>query len=148
LTEVLKKQDDLNKHWFGGSFPDAWLAKNELQRHAWKNNFFGTFIESDLNTLFGISFSADLMFKLRGMLAHFYGGIWNAQPFGKGPNTSPTTVNRYIEYLEGAFMIRRLPASFINAKKRLIQSPKIYLVSVRKLVVFMEKFSFEACYKK
>ena len=127
LTEVYKKPSDTNKHWFRGGFPDAWLVKNDLQWHAWMDNFFRTFIERDLNTLFGVSFYPDLMFKLWGMLAHFHGGIWNAQSFAKGLNISPTTVNKYIEYLEGAFMLRRLPAYFINAKKRLVKSPKIYV---------------------
>lgn len=127
LLEIYKKETQLNKHWFRGGFPDAWLSKNDLQWHAWMDNFFRTFIERDLNTLFGVSFSPDLMFKLWGMLAHFHGSVWNAQSFGKGLNISPTTVNRYVEYLEGAFMLRRLPAYFVNAKKRLIKSPKIYV---------------------
>lgn len=127
LTEIYKKQSDLNKHWFRGGFPDAWLAKNDVQWHAWINNFFRTFIERDLNTLFGVTFSTDLMFKLWRMLAHFHGGIWNAQSFAKGLDISPTTVNKYIDYLEGAFMLRKLPAYFTNAKKRLVKSPKIYV---------------------
>lgn len=127
LTEIYKKQPDLNRHWFRGGFPDAWLAKSDQQWHNWMDNFFRTFIERDLNTLFGVNFSPDLMFKLWRMLAHFHGGIWNAQSFAKGLDVSPTTVNKYVEYLEGAFMLRRLPAYFTNAKKRLIKSPKIYV---------------------
>lgn len=127
LLEIYKKLPDLNRHWFRGGFPDAWLARNETQWHAWMNNFFRTFIERDLNTLFGVNFSPDLMFKLWRMLAHFHGGVWNAQSFAKGLDVSPTTVNKYIDYLEGAFMLRRLPAYFVNAKKRLIKSPKIYI---------------------
>lgn len=127
LLEIYRKQSDLNRHWFRGGFPDAWRAKTEAQWYAWMDNFFRTFIERDLNTLFGVNFSPDLMFKLWRMLAHFHGGIWNAQSFSKGLDVSPTTVNRYIEYLEGAFMLRRLPAYFVNARKRLIKSPKVYI---------------------
>lgn len=51
------------------------------------------------------------------MLAHLNGQKWNAQHFAKGLDVSPTTINRYIDYLEGAYMIRKLPPYFGNVKK-------------------------------
>ena len=127
LLEVYKKQSDINKHWFRGGFPDAWLSKNDAEAMAWMNQFFRTFIERDLNTLFGVTFSAELMFKLWKMLGHFHGSIWNAQNFAKGLDVSSVTVNRYLDYLEGAFMLRKLPAYFSSAKQRIVKSPKIYI---------------------
>jgi predicted AAA+ superfamily ATPase len=127
ILEVYKKESDINKHWFRGGFPDSWLAKSDQLSMDWMNNFFKTFIERDLNTLFGVSFSTELMFKLWKMLAHFNGSVWNAQSFAKGLDVSSVTVNRYIDYLEGAFMLRRLPAYFTSAKKRIVKSPKIYV---------------------
>lgn len=127
LTEIYKKQPDLNKHWFRGGFPDAWLSKNNGNWFIWMDNFFRTFIERDLNTLFGVSFNSALMYKLWRMLAHHHGQVWNAAAFGKGLDVSPTTINKYIDYLEGAFMLRRLEPYFNNAKKRLVKSPKIYV---------------------
>lgn len=127
LLEVYKKQSDINKHWFRGGFPDAWLSKNDVEAMAWMNQFFRTFVERDLNTLFGVTFSAELMFKLWKMLGHFHGSIWNAQNFAKGLDVSSVTVNRYLDYLEGAFMLRKLPAYFSSAKQRIVKSPKIYI---------------------
>ena len=127
ITEVYQNKDDINKLWFRGGFPDAWLCETNEDWFRWMDNFFRTFIERDLNTLFGVSFSASLMYKLWRMLAHNHGQMLNAQSLAKGLDVSPTTVNRYIDFLEGAFMIRRLPAYFTNAKKRLIKSPKIYI---------------------
>lgn len=127
LLEVYKKQSDINKHWFRGGFPDAWLSKNDAEAMAWMNQFFRTFIERDLNTLFGVTFSTELMFKLWKMLGHFHGSIWNAQNFAKGLDVSSVTVNRYLDYLEGAFMLRKLPAYFSSAKQRIVKSPKIYI---------------------
>lgn len=127
LLEIYKKPTDINKHWFRGGFPDAWLSKSDKICNDWTNQFFRTFIERDLNTLFGVTFSTELMFKLWKMLGHFNGSIWNAQSFAKGLDVSGVTVNRYIDYLEGAFMLRKLPAYFTSTKKRLIKSPKIYI---------------------
>jgi len=127
LTEIYKKPTDLLKHWFRGGFPDAWLSKKENDWFKWIDNFFKTFIDRDLNNLFGVTFSPELMQKLWRMLAHFNGGVWNASSFSKNLDVSPHTVNRYIDYMEGAFMLRKLPAYFTNAKKRLVKSPKIYM---------------------
>lgn len=127
LIEIYKKNSDINKHWFRGGFPDAWLAKNEKQWFNWMDSFFRTFVERDLNTLFGTYFSTELSFKLWRMLGHFQGCIWNAQSFAKGLNVSAPTVNHYLEHLEGAFIVRKLPAYFHNAKKRLVKSPKVYI---------------------
>mgnify|MGYP000051507050 CR=1 FL=1 len=127
LTEVFHKKNALSAHWFRGGFPDAWLSKNDNQWFSWMDNFFRTFVERDLNTLFGINFSPSLMFKLWRMLAHHHGQPWNAHSFAKGLDISPTTVNKYVDFLEGAFMIRKLPAYFTNAKKRIVKSHKIYI---------------------
>ena len=127
IIELYKNKEDLNKLWFRGGFPDAWLCETDEDWFRWMDNFFRTFIERDLNTLFGVSFSASLMYKLWRMLAHNHGQMLNSQSLAKGLDVSPTTVNRYIDFLEGAFMVRKLPAYFTNAKKRLIKSPKIYI---------------------
>jgi predicted AAA+ superfamily ATPase len=36
------------------------------------------------------------------------------------------TVNSYLDYLDGAFLVRRLPPFHGNSKKRLVKAPKVY----------------------
>ena len=127
LTEIPIKTTTLQKHWFRGGFPDSYLAKSDDKQQQWMDNFVRTFIERDLNQLFGVTFSTNLMLRLWRMLAHYHGGIWNAQNFAKGLDVSPDTVNRYLDYLCGAFMVRKLPAFHYNSRKRLVKSPKVYL---------------------
>lgn len=127
LLELSDKKNIQQKHWFRGGFPDAWLAKNDDYHFQWIDGFVRTFIERDLNTLFGTTFSPQTMFRLWRMLAHYHGGIWNAQSFAKGLDISPTTVNRYVDFLEGAFMLRKLQPYYVNSKKRLVKAPKVYL---------------------
>ena len=40
---------------------------------------------------------------------------------------SAPTVTRYLDFLEGGYLIRRLQPWFVNAKKRLVKSPKTYI---------------------
>jgi hypothetical protein len=60
------------------------------------------------------------------MLAAVHGNTWNASQIGKSLGISYHTVNSFLEYLEQAYLIRRLIPYYRNIKKRLIKSPKIY----------------------
>ena len=59
------------------------------------------------------------------MLAGVHGQEWNASAIGKSLALSYHTVNGYLDYLEGAFLIRRLPAYHANIRKRLVKRPKV-----------------------
>ena len=61
------------------------------------------------------------------MLAHNHGQILNSSKLGASLGVSHATIARYINVLEGAFMIRVLRPLEINLKKRLVKSPKIYI---------------------
>ncbi len=60
------------------------------------------------------------------MLATVHGQEWNASQIGKSLGLSYHTVNDYLDYLEGAFLVRRLPAYHANIRKRLVKRPKVY----------------------
>ena len=64
--------------------------------------------------------------RLFRMLAAVHGQTWNASQMGKSLGLSYHTVNTYVDYLEQAYLLRRLPAYATNIKKRLVKSPKIY----------------------
>lgn len=127
ITEIPRGAEAIEKHWFRGGFPDSFLAGSNAFQQSWMDSFVRTFIERDLNQLFGVSFSTDIMMRLWRMLAHHHGGLWNANSFSKGLDVSPVTINRYLDYLCGAFMVRKLPAYHYNTKKILVKSPKVYI---------------------
>ncbi len=117
----------MNRHWFRGGFPNALMAKTDRDYVNWMNGFIKSYIERDLNFLFDITFSVSMMRNFWSMLAHANGGIWNAEMFARSLGVSAPTVLRYLEFLEGAFLVHRLPAFFTNAKKRLVKAPKVYI---------------------
>jgi uncharacterized protein len=117
----------LNKHWLRGGFPKALTLKSNELAMGWLDAFITTYIERDLPFLFDIKFSPIVMRKLWGMLAHLHGGILNAEKLGASLDITGTTVKRYLDYLEAAFLIRRLPPYYTNIGKRLVKSPKIYI---------------------
>ncbi len=117
---------DLAFHWFRGGFPEAFLAPDEEFYKTWMRNFIQTYLERDL-PLLGLSANPELMRRLWTMLAHFHGGIWNASNFSRSLGITVPTVNRYLEFLDAAFMVNRLQPFYLNLKKRLVKSPRVYI---------------------
>jgi predicted AAA+ superfamily ATPase len=74
----------------------------------------------------GLPAKPQLTQRLLRMLAAVHGQSWNASRIGQSLGLSYKTVNSYMDYLEGAFLIRRLPAYHANIRKRLVKSPKVY----------------------
>jgi len=61
------------------------------------------------------------------MLAHLNSSILNMSTLASSKGISIPTVNKYLDILEGTFIIRRLKPFITNTKKRLVKSPKIYI---------------------
>lgn len=126
LTE-LPKSIEYRTHWFRGGFPEALLAKDNEDSKGWIDDFIRSYVERDLALLFGVSLSPVTLRNFWSMLAHSNGGLLNAEVFARSLGVSATTVMKYLDFLEGGYMVRRLQPWFVNAKKRLIKSPKTYI---------------------
>lgn len=61
------------------------------------------------------------------MIASMQAQILNYSSLGRSMALSYKTIQKYLNILEGAFMIRRVQPWFSNTKKRLVRSPKIYI---------------------
>lgn len=122
----LDTRRDLKKHWFFGGFPNSHLAKDGESSRKWIRNFIQSYTERDLSLL-GMPASPVDIRRLITMLANYQGGIWNASNFGRSMGLTYATVNRYIDFLDEAFLFTRLQPFSFNLKKRLVKSPKIYL---------------------
>ena len=60
------------------------------------------------------------------MLAHYHGQVWNAAEPARSLGVSESTIRRYLDLLEGVFMVRQLQPWHENLKKRQVKSPKVY----------------------
>lgn len=127
LTEALKAKVKLTTHWLRGGFPSALNPKQNDVAERWKEHFIKSFAERDLSALFGIALSSSVIKNFWEMLAGTQGSIWNAANFARSLGISAPTTNRYLDLLEGSYMVRKLPAWYVNATKRLVKAPKIYI---------------------
>lgn len=127
LIEAKKNNISQQQHWYRGGFPLALTAGSDKISTRWIENFIRTYIERDLSQLFNVNLQEKLIRNFWFMLAANHGGIWNAEVYARSLGVSAPTIKRYLDFLEGAFLIRQLPAWYVNANKRLVKSPKIYL---------------------
>lgn len=114
------------RHWMRGGFPSALLAKNDASSFRWRRSFLQTYIEKDL-PLLGLQTNLTWLRDFITMLASAQGQLWNAQSFAKALGVTAPTIKNYLHYLENAFLVYVLRPYFINVKKRLVKSPKVYL---------------------
>jgi uncharacterized protein len=61
------------------------------------------------------------------MLCHCHGQLLNYSELARAFGVSDMTVRRYIDILEGTFMVRLLQPWHVNISKRLVKRPKLYL---------------------
>lgn len=123
----LPEKITMKQLWIRGGFPQHLILNNNDNRDEWMNAFITTYIERDMSSIFDVKFSNITMRKLWTMLAHIQSGILNAENLGKSLDITGTTLKRYLDYLEGAFIITKLQPFYINIGKRLVKSPKIYI---------------------
>ncbi len=127
LTEALKSKFKQTQHWLRGGFPGSLQAKSNAAAERWKEGFIRSYAERDLSALFGVSLSSSIIKNFWEMLAGTQSGIWNAANYARSLGVSGPTVNKYLDLLEGAFIVRKLPAWYVNATKRLVKAPKVYI---------------------
>ena len=112
--------------WVRGGYPLAYLAGSDADSLAWRQSFVRTFFERDLRAL-GIDLPPPALIRFFMMVAHYHGQLWNTSELASALQISRATVDRYLDVLSGAFMVRRLPPWFENLKKRQVKSPKVYV---------------------
>lgn len=113
------------RHWLRGGFPLSFLADSDVDSFVWRKNFVQTFLERDLPQL-GIQIPAYTLLRFWTMLAHYHGQIWNASELARSLGVSQPVARRYLDVLDGVFMVRQLQPWHANLKKRQVKSPKIY----------------------
>jgi len=116
----------LRKHWLVGGFPDAMLAPDMALSWRWLESFAKTFIERDLREL-GHEISPPFLKRMLSMLGHLHGQLLNVSSLSRSLAISQPTVRKYLDLLEGGFVINRLQPFHKNIGKRLVKSPKIYI---------------------
>ncbi len=110
--------------WRMGGYPDGGILRAD-RFPEWQAYYLELMAQRDLPN-WGLPARPKVTERLFRMLAALHGQLWNASQLGRSLGLNYHTVNRYADFLDQAFLIRRLPAFATNIRKRLVRSPKIY----------------------
>ena len=120
----LPTQAARSRLWLCGGYPDGGvLAPRRFPQ--WQTDYLALLTQRDLPN-WGLPAKPQVTHRLLRMLAAVHGQMWNASRIGQSLGLTYQTVNSYVDYLAGAFLIRRLPPYQANIRKRLVKSPKVY----------------------
>ncbi len=125
LWMEIKNKTPMQTYRLRGGMPRSILAKNNNLAFVWLKNYIRTFLERDLRN-FGFNIPPDILHRFWQMLAHINGQVLNSSQLANSMGVSHTTIKTYIDILANTFMLRIIPPYYINIKKRLIKSPKVY----------------------
>lgn len=114
----------LNDLWMQGGFPDGGILDSQSYPQ-WQQDYLRLLVDRDLPQ-WGLPAKPMVTHRLLKMLAAVHGQAWNASQIAKSLGLSYHTVNGYLDFLEGAYLIRRLQPWHANINKRLVKSPKVY----------------------
>lgn len=138
-SEITAK--DHRKLWIQGGFPDSFLS-SEQDSFAWREAFIQTYLERDIPQL-GIRIPSLQLRRFWTMTAHYHGQIWNASRIAGSLGITSPTAARYLDLLEGTFILRTLKPYQKNTAKRLVKSPKVYFRDTGLLHALLRLTNFE-----
>jgi uncharacterized protein len=124
LLSELETDTSRERRWLYGGYPEGGVL--DPRRYSrWQLDYLALLSQRDLPS-WGLPAKPQTTDRLLRMLAALHGQAWNASQVGQSLGLSYHTVNSYLDYLEGAFLVRRLPPFQANIRKRLVKSPKVY----------------------
>jgi len=121
LPELKARQmDDL---WLCGGYPDGGILDPSMYPE-WQDSYLEMLATRDLPN-WGLPAKPRQTLRLLAMLAAVNGLPLNASQIGSSMALDHKTIVSHCDFLEGAFLIRRLQPYFANIKKRLVKTPRV-----------------------
>lgn len=116
---------NLEQLWLYGGFPGPALTKKPTFIQSWYRNFIQSYVHRDL-PMYGLPADPKTTRLLLQMIASANGGVLNYSSYAKSLGLTVPTIKSYFSFLINSFLVVSLPPWYINIKKRLVKSPKIY----------------------
>ncbi len=110
---------------FAGTFPR--IHDRELDPSVWLNGYLRTYIERDVRTVSGIG-DLESFTRFVSLCAGRAGQLVNSSSLGSDAGVSHVTAKRWLSILRASYVIEFLQPHHENFSKRLVKSPKLYLI--------------------
>jgi predicted AAA+ superfamily ATPase len=120
---VISSHEQVKELFLRGGYPDASLAKDKTAYAQWMENYFSTYINRDIRSLFP---KLDLV-KFRRftqLLSNISGQVINKSNIARAIEVSDKSVKDYLDIADGTFVWRTINSYEKNSTKSLIKMPK------------------------
>jgi predicted AAA+ superfamily ATPase len=119
--------ENWQKLWVQGGFPRSYLHQIEEESMNWRLDYIEQFLRRDLPLLAETHLTDEQRRRLTQIIGHKHGQYWIHSEAASILGVSYKTIQRHLEILKGAYILRELPPFYTNIQKRLRKAPKIYL---------------------
>lgn len=119
--------DDIWPRIIRGGYPEVQKRAVARRRSAWFGSYITTILQRDVRELANIEGLSTLP-RLLELLAARTGGLLNYSELSRSLSIPQTSLKRYFALLEATFLVRLLPPWSTNLGKRLVKSPKVFLL--------------------
>lgn len=137
------QMDDL---WLRGGYPDGGILKPSMFPE-WQESYLELLATRDLPT-WGLPAKPRQTLRLLAMLAAVHGQSLNASQLGASLALNHKTILSHTDFLEGAFLVRRLQPYSTNIRKRLVKTPRMYWRDSGLLHALMRIADLEQLYRQ
>jgi predicted AAA+ superfamily ATPase len=118
---------NLNASMSAGGFPEPLQRPSHRRRLAWFDSYITTILDRDIRNLAHIQ-DITAVPRLLKLLASRLATLHNQSEISRSSAIPNSTLSRYLALLKTIFLIQELPAWSTNLGKRLVKSPKLFMV--------------------
>lgn len=119
-------EDTLERLWVQGGFPASYKMDDKALSMRWRLSYLRALVERDLREMAETKLTGDQLRRLLLLVAHHHGRPWNNNAAGESLGVTHKTIQRHLEILKAAYIVRELPPYHANLSKRLRKSPRYY----------------------
>lgn len=103
------------------------MREDADRRRDWFGSYISTLLQRDVRDLAHIDRLADMP-RLLSVLAARTGSLMNMSELSRTTGIAASTLKRYLGLLQATFVLQTVPAWSANLSKRLVKSPKVFLI--------------------
>ncbi|MBI2634056.1 ATP-binding protein [Candidatus Peregrinibacteria bacterium] len=112
-----------------GAYPEVLRQKNNEEKKLLLHDIHQMYIEKDISDFAKVE-NVDAFNKLLILLAAQIGGLLNIHALSKTLKIPVALIERYLDILEGTFIVKRIKPFFKNYKKEISKMPKVYFLDL------------------
>ena len=142
----IPREEDIFDQIINGGYPKIWEYEEAEQKYIWFENYRSTYIERDLRDLAQLDNLHDFQ-KLYQLLAFQTANLLNLANIANDIGFSPQTAKKYLRILQSSYQYYLLYPYLENMRKRLIKTPKVYLMDTGIGNFFLENHNQEVLKK-